>query len=172
MDFEYIKNYVTNFDLVKANFMEVLKDCFVFDGTLNRTKFWTYAVGISILSSILAVIPFIKIIAPIALFAMCVGPTMRRLIDAGRSKWLVLLGAPLILVSILALGTDLLVNIPVIGAIVAILNGVLAILLGGIGTICSIVLIVFCCFASKNGAAPAAEAPATEAPAQQEETKA
>lgn len=153
MDFDYIKNYVTDFNQVKANFMEVLKDCFVFDGKLNRTKFWTYAFGLSIASCILACIPVINVIAPIALGVMGIGPTMRRLIDAGRSKWLVFLAVPGLLASIIGLGATILASIPIIGAIVATLSGLAAILLGGLGTICGIVLIVFCCFASKDGAA-------------------
>lgn len=171
MDFGYIKNYVTNFNLVKANFMEVLKDCFVFDGKLNRTKFWTYIFGISILSSILSVIPFVKVIAPLVLLAMSFGPTMRRLIDAGRSKWLVLLGVPGILAAILGLGANILVNIPIIGPIIAILSGIATLLLSGVGAICGIILIVFCCFASKDNDTTTSTV-TTETPAQQEQTNA
>lgn len=171
MDFEYIKNYVTNFNLVKANFMEVLKDCFVFDGKLNRTKFWTYAFGLSIASCILACIPVINVIAPIALGVMGIGPTMRRLIDAGRSKWLVFLAVPGLLASIIGLGATILASIPVIGAIVAALSGLAAILLGGLGAICGIILIVFCCFASKDNDTTTSTV-TTETPAQQEQTNA
>ena len=63
-------------------------------------------------------------------------------IDAGRSKWLVFLAVPGLLASIIGLGATILASIPVIGAIVAALSGLAAILLGGLGTICGIVLIV------------------------------
>lgn len=91
MDFDYIKNYVTNFDLMKANFFEVLKECFTFSGTMNRTKFWTFSiilgVAVSIVSTILGLVPILGWLASFLIgvvgFAMSLGPSARRLRDAG-----------------------------------------------------------------------------------------
>ena len=104
MDIDYIKNYVSNVDLVKANFIEVLKECFKFDGTLNRTKYFTYtivwmvlSVLISSVSSVVWAIPvvgwIIGLILMVVGFVPCIvviGPAVRRLRDAGFSPWLLL----------------------------------------------------------------------------------
>ncbi len=96
MDFNYIKEYITDFDLVKTNFIEVAKDCFKFDGTLNRTKFWTYTLGISVVcflvNSLVGIIfrgsmigNILGFVIGVASFVIQVGPCMRRLRDAGKS---------------------------------------------------------------------------------------
>ncbi|MBP5469481.1 MAG: DUF805 domain-containing protein [Candidatus Riflebacteria bacterium] len=101
MDFDYIKAYLSDFDQIKENFIEVAKECNKFDGKLNRTKFWTYALGISlvcfIINSIISIIfrgamvgNIITGIIGIASFVIQVGPIMRRLRDAGKNPLLVL----------------------------------------------------------------------------------
>ena len=101
MDFDYIKSYLSDFDQIKANFIEVAKECSKFDGTLNRTKFWTYTLGLSIvcfiINTIISIIfrgsmvgNIISAVVGIASFVIQVGPIMRRLRDAGKSPWLVL----------------------------------------------------------------------------------
>ena len=101
MDFDYIKSYLSDFDQVKENFIEVAKECSKFDGRLNRTKFWTYALGISIvcflINSIISIIfrgslvgNIITSVVGIASFVIQVGPIMRRLRDAGKNPLLVL----------------------------------------------------------------------------------
>ena len=98
MDFDYIKEYLSNFDLVKANAIEVTKDCFKFDGTLNRTKYFTYSVFLCIVGMIVGLIAtlvgFIPIVgwiialvaylAMLPLIAMAIGPMVRRIRDTGK----------------------------------------------------------------------------------------
>ncbi len=97
MDFDYIKEYLSNFDLVKANALEVMKESFKFDGNLNRTKFFTFYVFITLVimivvtvSSLISIIPFVGWILGIllgfvalGLFWMLLGPWTCRLRDAG-----------------------------------------------------------------------------------------
>lgn len=97
MDFNYIKEYLSDFDLVKSNFLEVLKNCFNFAGRLNRTKFFTFSCGLSVISIILSalcVLPVVgrifqilAIILPLIYCVILIGPTACRLRDAGYSPW-------------------------------------------------------------------------------------
>ena len=104
MDTEYISNYVKDIDLMKANFIEVFKECFKFDGTLNRTKYFTYTVAwfifgiaLSLVATVVSMIPFIGWIIGLILGLLgfvppivMIGPSVRRLRDAGYSPWLLL----------------------------------------------------------------------------------
>ena len=134
MDFDYIKNYVTDIDSIKANFFEVLKECFQFSGTMNRTKFWTYSIVIgivvSVLSIVLGFVPLLGWLASFLIgvlgFAICLGPSARRLRDAGFPP-----------------------------------AALFAHILIGLG---AFIIAVLCCFPSKEGtAAPVVENPAPEA---------
>lgn len=98
MDFAYIQNYLSDFDLVKNNAIEVTKECFQYRGTLNRTKFWTYGIvlfiiGIitSVVVSILSFVPIINFVSLILCFipvVLAICPMARRLRDAGYPHWL------------------------------------------------------------------------------------
>ncbi len=89
----------------KADFLEVLKECFKFDGTLNRTKFWTYSIILSLASfivntvlqtvgkitgsnAIIIIVGIISFIIGIAVWVITLGPTIRRLRDGGFSPCL------------------------------------------------------------------------------------
>ena len=100
MDFDYIKEYITDFDSIKSNFIEVAKDCFTFNGTLNRTKFWTYSLLLTVINVLAnSLVGFIfrgsligQIISGIiglAIFVIQIGPCMRRLRDAGKNPYYV-----------------------------------------------------------------------------------
>ena len=135
----------------KADFLEVLKECFKFDGTLNRTKFWTYSLVLFLASFlfngciqvvgkvinnniIMLVIGLISFIVSVAIWAITLGPAIRRLRDGGFSPLLYLVAL-----------------VPCIG---------------------QVALIVLLCLPSKDGAAvatapaqPAAEQPQDQPPA-------
>mgnify|MGYP002627015067 CR=1 FL=1 len=91
----------------KADFLEVLKGCFNFEGTLNRTKFWTFsiilslalfivnfclgAVGGIIHSNVISIVIYIiSSVLGFAVWAANLGPSIRRLRDAGFNPWLYL----------------------------------------------------------------------------------
>ena len=93
----------------KADFLEVMKECFKFDGTLNRTKFWTYSLVLFVASFLLngciqvvgkvinnniimIVIGLLSFIISVAIWAITLGPAIRRLRDGGFSPWLYLVG--------------------------------------------------------------------------------
>lgn len=94
---EYVINYLKDFGLVKANFMEVLKDCFNFSGTLNRTKFWTYSIVTGMATVIISLVAnfigsvaqsviiagIIPLVVGIGNLAISLGPISRRMRDAG-----------------------------------------------------------------------------------------
>ncbi len=104
-DFDYVKNYVTDINAVKANFFEVFKECFKFDGTLNRTKFWTYGIILGLATAIVSIVitgvfSIIPLLGPLvgglvsgliglAAFVVGIGPQCRRLRDAGFNPLLV-----------------------------------------------------------------------------------
>ena len=103
IDLNYVIQYIKDFNLVKDNFIEVLKECFKFDGTLSRTKFFTFyfivfcaffacCIISSIISTVISVIiPFIGWIISFVIFfvilalflAITVCPNARRLREAG-----------------------------------------------------------------------------------------
>lgn len=84
----------------KADFLEVLKECFKFDGVLNRTKFWTYNIILLLASMVVngcfqvvgriinngiigLIIGLICLALSVAVWVITLGPAIRRLRDGG-----------------------------------------------------------------------------------------
>lgn len=154
-DFGYVKNYVTDIEAVKANFFEVLKECFKFDGTLNRTKFWTYGIILGLVTAIVSVviigvfslIPLLGtflgalVSGLIGLVALVfgIGPQCRRLRDAGFNPLLVVL-------ELISFICGLCSFIPLIG-----------LLLGLVSFVISVGMVVLFVFPTKGAAAVVTE---------------
>ena len=103
---DYVMGYIKNFGLVKANFIEVLKNSFNFKGRLDRTKYWTFYVFILVIDSVLSsisaalsaavggmtamIISAVVGLIILILGVMSLAPTACRMRDAGFSPWIML----------------------------------------------------------------------------------
>ena len=84
----------------KADFLEVVKECFNFDGVLNRTKFWTYSIILMLANMVVngslqvigriinngivgLIIGLICFLLSTAVWVITLGPAIRRLRDGG-----------------------------------------------------------------------------------------
>lgn len=84
-----------DFNTIKANFLEVFKNCFDFKTKWSRTKYWTFAItlglAVFIVSTILGFIPYVGwlicMLLSVAQTVVGIGPACCRLRDAGFSPW-------------------------------------------------------------------------------------
>ena len=105
-NFDAVKEFLCDFPQIKSDFVEVAKNCFDFKSNLNRTKYFSYTLPLSIVSflitSIVTIIfgaqsmtgSLINGIIGIAIGIITIGPVVCRLRDTGNSLWLLLCAFP------------------------------------------------------------------------------
>lgn len=102
IDFGYVKEYVSNFDQVKSDIVEVAKNCFNFSGNLSRPKYLSYSFALWLISTVINMIlgplagksMIFAVLLGLVSLAYCVvslGPLVCRVRDSGKNIWVTLL---------------------------------------------------------------------------------
>ena len=102
IDFGYVKEYVSNFNQVKSDIVEVAKNCFNFSGNLSRPKYLSYSIALWLvlmvvngvlapLSSRSMIIGLLMGLFGLAFAVVTIGPLVCRVRDSGKNIWVTLL---------------------------------------------------------------------------------
>ena len=105
-NFADVKEFFSDFNQIKSNFVEVAKNCFDFKSNLNRTKYFSYTLPLCVVSCLINGICMMvfgnqsmagSLIIGIVNFVIGIitlGPAVCRLRDTGNSLWLLLCAFP------------------------------------------------------------------------------
>ena len=96
IDFGYVKEYLSDFNQVKENIVEVAKNCFDFKGNLSRSKYLPYSIALWLVSMILngilapiagksTIVGLLMGCVSLAIFVVSIGPLICRIRDSGKS---------------------------------------------------------------------------------------
>ena len=96
IDFDYVKEYLSDFGQVKSDIVEVAKDCFNFSGNLSRTKYLPYSVALWLVSTVVNMVlgplsgksmifGLLMGLVSLAIAVVSLGPLVRRIRDSGKS---------------------------------------------------------------------------------------
>ncbi len=102
IDFGYVKEYVSNFNQVKSDIVEVAKNCFNFSGNLSRPKYLSYSVALWLVSMVVngvlaplssrsMIIGLLMGLFGLAFAVVTIGPLVCRVRDSGKNIWVTLL---------------------------------------------------------------------------------
>ncbi len=102
IDFGYVKEYVSNFDQVKSDIVEVAKNCFNFSGNLSRPKYLSYSVALWLVSMVVngilaplssrsMIFSLLMGLFSLAFAVVTIGPLVCRVRDSGKNIWVTLL---------------------------------------------------------------------------------
>jgi uncharacterized membrane protein YhaH (DUF805 family) len=102
IDFGYVKEYVSNFDQVKSDIVEVAKNCFNFSGNLSRPKYLSYSVALWLVSMVVngvlaplssrsMIFGLLMGLFSLAFAVVTIGPLVCRVRDSGKNIWVTLL---------------------------------------------------------------------------------
>lgn len=101
-----IKEFFSDFNQIKSNFVEVAKNCFDFKSNLNRTKYFSYTLPLCVVSFVIYALSMIIFgtqsltgslingLVGIVIGIITLGPAVCRLRDTGNSLWLLLCAFP------------------------------------------------------------------------------
>ena len=112
IDFGYVKEYLSDFNQVKSDIVEVAKNCFDFKGNLCRSKYLSYSVALCLVSMVVngvlaplasksMIFGLLAGLVSLAVFVVSLGPLVCRIRDTGKS---VLVGILCIFPGIIACG--------------------------------------------------------------------
>ena len=96
IDFEYVKQYLSDFNQVKSDIVEVAKNCFDFKGNLSRSKYLPYSVALWFVSTVINMVlgplagksiifAILAGLVSLALAVVSIGPLVCRIRDSGKS---------------------------------------------------------------------------------------
>jgi uncharacterized membrane protein YhaH (DUF805 family) len=102
IDFGYVKEYVSNFNQVKSDIVEVAKNCFNFSGNLSRPKYLSYSVALWLVSMVVngvlaplssksMIFGLLMGLVGLAFAVVTIGPLVCRVRDSGKNIWVTLL---------------------------------------------------------------------------------
>ena len=96
IDFGYVKEYLSDFNQVKENIIDVAKNCFDFKGNLSRSKYLPYSVALWLVSMVVSgvfaplagksmIFGLLAGLVNLAIFVVGLGPLVCRIRDTGKS---------------------------------------------------------------------------------------
>ena len=96
IDFGYVKEYVSNFNQVKSDIVEVAKNCFNFSGNLSRPKYLSYSVALWLVSMVVngvlaplssksMIFSLLMGLFSLAYCILTIGPLICRVRDSGKN---------------------------------------------------------------------------------------
>ncbi len=102
IDFGYVKEYVSDFNQVKSDIVEVAKNCFNFSGNLSRPKYLSYSVALWLVSMVVngvlaplssrsMIFGLLMGLFSLAFAVVTIGPLVCRVRDSGKNIWVTLL---------------------------------------------------------------------------------
>ena len=102
IDFGYVKEYVSDFNQVKSDIVEVAKNCFNFSGNLSRPKYLSYSVALWLVSMVVngvlaplssksMIFGLLMGLVGLAFAVVTIGPLVCRVRDSGKNIWVTLL---------------------------------------------------------------------------------